>query len=66
MSTKYELLERCFIEASNLLSSLLAELQRIQENLDDDIMKRKIALAINATEKLQQYISSLRKRILSK
>lgn len=64
MSRRVELLEKSFIEASNLISSLLLELKRIEEYTENEDLKKKILLAINAAEKLQKYLSSLRKVVL--
>ncbi|MHA1583119.1 MAG: hypothetical protein ACTSYM_11590 [Candidatus Baldrarchaeia archaeon] len=56
---------RSFLEIFNLLSALKTELKRIYTLLDED-HKRKIVLALDAAEKLENFLGKIRKETVGK
>jgi len=56
---------RSFLEIFNLLSTLKTELKRLYTLLDED-HRRKIVLALDAAEKLENFLGKIRKETVGK
>ncbi len=56
---------RSFLEIFNLLSALKTELKRLYTLLDED-HRRKIVLALDAAEKLENFLGKIRKEAVGK
>jgi len=56
---------RSFLEIFNLLSTLKTELKRLYTLLDED-HRRKIVLALDAAEKLENFLEKIRKETVGK
>jgi len=56
---------RSFLEIFNLLSTLKTELKRLYTLLDED-RRRKIVLALDAAEKLENFLGKIRKETVGK
>jgi len=59
------LVYRSFLEIFNLLSALKTELKRLNTLLSENY-KRKIVLALEAAEKLENFIGKIRKEVVGK
>ena len=56
---------RSFLEIFNLLSTLKTELKRLYTLLDEN-HRRKIVLALDAAEKLENFLGKIRKETVGK
>jgi len=56
---------RSFLEIFNLLSTLKTELKRLYTLLDEN-HRRKIVLALDAAEKLENFLEKIRKETVGK
>jgi len=56
---------RSFLEIFNLLSALKTELKRLYTLLDED-HRRKIILALDAAEKLENFLGKIRRETVGK